>query len=319
MLKGNEMIYHIVVDDPLPESVTTMLGENITCCQWSDIADGDERLRTIDAFLTYGHLPVDGAMMDAMPNLKVISNFGVGVDHIDLDAARTRGLPVGNTPNILDGAVADMTFALLMTAARNIVVGDRYARSPAFIHYDPSILHGCEIHGSTLGIIGMGNIGRQVARRAQGFDMTILYHNRKPNPEAEEELGATWVSLDKLLTTSDYVTLNMPLTPETRHIIGRDELQRMKPTAILVNMARGGVIDHEALIEALEEKWIAAAAVDVTEPEPLPRNHPLLSMDNLVIAPHLGSATTQTRHAMARLTIDNLMAGLAGKPLPSPV
>lgn len=313
------MTYHIVVDEPLPASITAILEDGITCCQWSDIADRDDRLRVIIGFLTYGHSPVTGAMMDAMPNLKVISNFGVGVDHVDLAAARNRGIPVGNTPNILDGAVADMTFALLTAAARNIVIGDRYARSPAFIHYDPSILLGCEIHGSTLGIIGMGNIGRQVARRAQGFDMTILYHNRKPDPQAEIELGVTWVSLDELLTTSDFVTLNTPLTPDTHHMIGRTELQRMKPTAILVNMARGGVIDHEALTEALEKKWIHAAAVDVTEPEPLPRNHPLLSLDNLVIAPHLGSGTTQTRHAMARLTIDNLMAGLAGNPLPSQV
>ena len=230
-------------------------------------------------------MTVDGDFMDRMPNLKVISNFGVGVDHIDLLAAKQRGIPVGNTPNMLDGATADMTFAMLMAAARNIVIGDHFARSAAFTHYDPRILIGHEIHSTTLGIIGMGNIGRQVARRSRGFDMNVLYHNRKPDPKAEIELGATYVSLNDLLEQSDFVTLNVPLTEETRNMIGRDQLRRMKKTAILVNLARGGVIDHDALVEALENNWIAVAALDVTEPEPLPRDHPLLSMDNVIIVP----------------------------------
>jgi glyoxylate reductase len=255
--------------------------------------------------------------MDKMPNLKVISNFGVGVDHINLDDARQRGIPVGNTPNILDGATADMTFALLMAAARNIVIGDRYARSPEFTVYDPSILLGYEIHGSTLGIIGMGNIGRQVARRARGFDMQVLYHNRNRNLQAEAELGVAYATLPDLLAKSDFVTLNVPLTPETSKMIGRAELKQMKPTAILINLARGGVVDHDALVEALEKGWIAVAAVDVTEPEPLPRDHPLLKLDKVVITPHLGSATTRTRQKMAQLSVDNLRAGLAGRELPS--
>ena len=309
------MSYSVLVDVDLPDEILDMTHNR---CDLHILAHGhvlDDQFVRAQGLLTYGHPIIDGAFMDRMPNLKVISNFGVGVDHIDLSAAKQRGIPVGNTPNMLDGATADMTFAMLMAAARNIVIGDRFARNAAFTHYDPRILIGYEVHGTTLGIIGMGNIGRQVARRASGFDMHILYHNRKPDPKAEAELGATYASLDDLLAQSDFVTLNVPLTDETRNMIGRDQLQRMKKTAILVNLARGGIVDHGALAEALENNWIAAAALDVTEPEPLPRDHPLLARDNVIIAPHLGSATRQTRLAMAQRTVDNLLAGLSGKPL----
>ena len=311
------MAHKILVDVPLSDQVIEMMGDDINIHIWSESPPDDALLATFEAVYTYGHPIVDGAMMDKMTALKVISNFGVGVDHINLDDARARKIPVGNTPNILDGATADMTFALLMAAARNIVIGDRYARSPEFTVYDPSILLGHEVHSSTLGIIGMGNIGTQVARRAQGFDMKVLYHNRNRKPQVEAELGVSYAALDDLLREADYVALNVPMTPQTKNLIGRRELQLMKPSAILVNLARGGVIDHEALVEALENKWIAVAALDVTEPEPLPRDHPLLKMDNLVIVPHLGSATRQTREKMAQLSVDNLKAGLAGQPLPS--
>ena len=313
------MLHWVLADVDLPDEILEMLNNR---CELHILARGgvsDEKFARAQGLLTYGHPIITGAFMDRMPNLKVISNFGVGVDHIDLPAAKQRGIPVGNTPNMLDGATADMTFAMLMAAARNIVIGDRFARSAAFTHYDPRILIGYEVHGTTLGIIGMGNIGRQVARRASGFDMNILYHNRKPDPKAEAELGATYASRNDLLAQSDFVTLNVPLTDETRNMIGRDQLKRMKKTAILVNLARGGVVDHDALAEALENKWIAAAALDVTEPEPLPRDHPLLAMDNAIIAPHLGSATRQTRLAMGQRTVDNLLAGLSGKPLSTAV
>ena len=310
------MTYKILVDVPLPEEILAMMGDECVVHIWSEAPPDEALWQTFEGLFTYGHPKIEGGLMDKMPRLKVISNFGVGVDHINLDHARARNIPVGNTPNILDGATADMTFALLMAAARNIVIGDRYARGPEFTLYDPSILLGYEIHGSTLGIIGLGNIGRQVARRAQGFDMTVLYHNRRRNPQAEAELGVTYAALPELLASSDFVTLNLPLTPETEKMIGREELKMMKPTAILVNLARGGVIDHDALVEALEKRWIAVAALDVTEPEPLPRDHPLLKMDNVVLAPHLGSATFRTRRRMAQLSVDNLKAGLAGLPLP---
>ncbi len=300
----------------LPYWIYLIPGTNFICS--TILAVGDDRWRLIDAYLTYAHPPTDGEVMDRMPRLKVISNFGVGVDHIDTKAARQRGIPVGNTPNLLDGATADMTFTLLMAVARRVVVGDRFARSPEFTHYDPSILHGYEVHGSTIGIIGMGSIGKQVAQRAKGFDMDIVYHNRKPDPD-DHRYHARYVTLESLLEVSDFVTLNCPLTDETRELINESALKRMKKTAILINLSRGGVVDHDALFNALSNDWIAAAALDVTEPEPLPRDHPLLKLDNLVIAPHLGSATTRTRHAMARRTVDNLKAGLAGRSLPSSV
>jgi glyoxylate reductase len=308
---------HVLVDVALSSEILELFSPEWVVQVWpSDTQELEALLGQIDGLFTYGHPRIDGALMDRMPRLKVISNFGVGVDHIDLAAARQRGIPVGNTPNVLDGATADMTFALLLASARNIVVGDRFARSPAFTHYDPSILLGREVHGATLGIIGMGNIGRQVAQRARGFGMRVLYHNRRRDHAAEASLAATYASLPDLLQQADYVTLNVPLTPETRGMIGRDALRQMKPSAILVNVARGGVVDDDALVEAIEQRWIAGAALDVTEPEPLPRDHPLLRFENVVIAPHLGSATRQTRHAMAQMAVDNLRAGLGGAELP---
>ena len=310
------MVYQVLTNVPPTEQVRSMLGQECQTHVWStDDTSLTPVLDTIEGIFLYGHLKIDGDIMDMLPKLKVISNTGVGVDHIDLDAARDRGIPVGNTPNVLDGAVADMTFALILAAARNVVAGANYAASPAFAHYDPNILLGYDVHGTTLGIVGLGNIGRQVARQAIGFDMTVLYHNRKPDPHAEAELGVTYTSLPDLLSHADFVTLNVPLTEETRGLIGRDELTRMKPTAILVNMARGAVVDQEALLEALKGGWIAGAALDVTEPEPLPRDHPLMEQDNVIITPHLGSATRQTRRAMIQLAVDNLKAGLASKDL----
>jgi glyoxylate reductase len=312
------MPYFVLADEPLPDEILAMLAAECEVQSWpADAAELAGLLGRAEGLYTYGHMRTDAALMDRMPRLKVISNFGVGVDHIDLTAARQRGIPVGNTPSVLDGATADMTFALLMAVARNLVVGDHYAHSEAFTHYDPSILLGHEVHGATIGIVGMGGIGRQVARRARGFDMTVLYHNRRRDPQAEAALGATYATLPELLQRADFVTLNVPLTPETRGLIGRDALAQMKPTAFLINAARGGVVDHAALAEALEQGRIAGAALDVTEPEPLPRDHPLLKLDNVIVAPHLGSATRQTRQRMAELSIDNLLAGLRGQDLPS--
>lgn len=273
-------------------------------------------LREIEGVYTYGHFAFTGDYMDQMPQLKVISNFGVGVDHIDLAAAKARKIPVGNTPNVLDGATADMTFALLLAGARNIVKGDHFARGPDFTSYDPSFMLGVEVHGATLGIIGLGNIGYQVAKRALAFDMKVIYHNRTRNKKAEDDLAVEYTELDELLASADFVALNMPLTEETRGMIGRRELDLMKDTAVLVNAARGGVVDHDALLECLRKGGLHAAALDVTEPEPLPRDHPLLAEENVIIAPHLGSATQQTRQAMAERSVENLFAGLEGRPLP---
>ena len=278
--------------------------------------DWQKELEKVQGVYVYAHIRVDGPLMDKMPRLKVVSNFGVGVDHIDLKAASKRKIVVGNTPGVLDGATADMTFALLLAGARNITKGDRYARSSDFTSYDPSFMLGQEVHGSVLGIVGLGNIGYQVAKRAIAFDMKVVYHNRRKNDRAESELGVEYLSLDDLLKRADFVSLNMPLTKETTRLISSRELNLMKTSAVLVNAARGGVVDHEALLDHLISGKLHAAAIDVTEPEPLPRNHALLKLDNLIIAPHLGSATRQTRVSMVERSVKNLLAGLSGDPLP---
>lgn len=304
-----------IMGDGLPAALREMLGPGIEILEWDESPHSPALARAI-GIITYGHPRVDGALMDRVPNLKIISNHGVGVDHIDVPAAKARKIPVGNTPGCLDASTADMTMALMLATARNVVVGDRFARSPEFTHYDPSQWIGYEVSGSTLGIIGLGRIGRQVARRATAFEMKILYHNRRRDEQAERELGVIYAPLDELLRQSDFVSLNCPLTPETTNLIGSRELGLMKPTAILLNLARGPVVDHDALFAALDSRRIAAAGLDVTAPEPLPRDHPLLGLSNVVITPHLGSASNRTRNRMMQMTVENLRAGLKGDPLP---
>lgn len=299
----------VLADLPVGQSVLDMLRDRVELVPWDAVGPD------IDAIYTYGHPKVDGSMLDRTPNVRVISNFGVGVDHIDVVAATARRIPVGNTPGILDGATADQGFALMLAAGRKLVEGDRYARGPDFLRYDPSYMLGREIHGSTLGIIGMGRIGEQIAIRARGFGMSLVYHNRQRKPAAESSLGVKYVGRDELLRTADYVMLTLPLTPETTGLIGRAELAMMKPTAILINIARGPVVDTDALTDALSRRVIYAAALDVTDPEPLPRGHPLLALPNVIITPHLGSATEQTRLRMAELSVQNLLAGLDRQPL----
>jgi glyoxylate reductase len=302
----------IIADTPLAPNIARLLQERVEVLPWPK---PDEAKDSVQAIYTYGHPRVDAALLDRLPGVRVISNFGVGVDHIDVSAASARSIPVGNTPGILDGATADLAFALLLAAARRLAEGERYARGPDFLHYDPGYMLGREVHGSTLGILGLGRIGEQVARRARGFDMTVLYHNRRRRPEMESALGVRLVPFDELLAASDYVVLTVPLTPQTHRLIGRAELARMKPTATLINVARGPVVDTEALTEALAARRIYAAALDVTDPEPLPRDHPLLRLDNVTVLPHLGSATEQTRQRMAEISVENLFAGLNRRPL----
>ena len=306
-------VYKVIADGPLDSTVLGFAGPTIRFLDWDLAVEGTEEL--VDGIYTYGHPHLDGAMLDRLPGVRVISNYGVGVDHINVPDATVRGIPVGNTPNILDGATADAGFALLLAAARRVVAGDRYARSSEFLQYDPGFMLGREAHSTTLGIIGLGNIGRQVARRARGFDMRVLYRNRRRRVREERELGVEYVTLDELLRQSDYVMLTCPLTEETRHLIDAGALRRMKPTATLINISRGPVVDTEALHEALRDGEIESAGLDVTEPEPLPRDHPLLGLENVTILPHLGSATIETRREMARISIENLKLGLKGEPL----
>lgn len=302
----------VIADTPLDDVVKGLMGDAVEVLPWEA---ANQRREDVVGVYTYGHPHVDGAMLDRLPGVKVVSNYGVGVDHIDLKAAAERGIPVGNTPGILDGATADMGFTLLLAAGRRLVEGDRYARGREFLRYDPGYMLGREIHGATLGIIGLGRIGRQVAKRARGFDMTVLYHNRRRDEEAEKSLGVRYAAFDELLAAADYVMLCCPLTPETRGLIDAKALAKMKRTAILINLARGPVVDTAALTEALAQRQIYAAGLDVTDPEPLPRDHPLLKLDNVTIAPHLGSATVQTRTKMAEMSVENLMLGLAGERL----
>lgn len=309
-----EALPRVMADGPLAPFILESMVGKVCWVDWSEVASGEDE--AVEAIYTFGHPRVDGAMMDRFPRLRVVSNYGVGVDHIDLAAAAQRGIPVGNTPGILDGATADMGFALLLACARRVVEGDAYARSSDFNVYNPGYMLGTEVHSSTLGIVGMGRIGLEVARRGRGFGMRLLYHNRSRRLGAEAEVGAEYVEFDRLLAESDFVVLCCPLTSETRGLVNERAFSRMKRTSMLVNIARGGVVDTDALVDALKAGVIAGAGIDVTEPEPLPRDHPLLLMRNVVIAPHLGSATVQTRRKMAERSLANLCAGLAGEPLP---
>lgn len=273
-----------------------------------------KRLAECEAIFTYLHPTVDRKLLEKMPRLKVISNHGVGVDHIDAKAATELGIKVGNTPGVLDEATADLTMALLLGSARHVVSASHLTRSGGWDF--PSL--GCEVTGAVLGIVGMGRIGRQVAKRARcGFDMTILYYNpRSRDVEAETTWQAQYcASLDELLAASDFVSLHCPLIPSTHHLIGAEQLARMKPTATLINVSRGPVVDTEALYQALLRSQIRAAAMDVTDPEPLPASHPLRQLPNAIITPHLGSASDRTRARMAALAIQNLHAGLNDLPL----
>lgn len=259
---------------------------------------------------------IDAAFMDAVPGLKVISQVAVGVNNIDLAAAKARGIAVGHTPGVLTDATADLAFALLMAAARHIVSGAAFAREGHWKTWDPLLLIGQPVWGATLGIVGYGRIGRATAMRGKnGFNMRVLAHSPELTPEAAAQDGVTMAPFDDLLRESDFVSIHTPLLPETYHLIGQRELALMKPTAILINSARGEIVDPTALFEALKAGRPGGAALDVTEPEPLPPDHPLYTLPNCLIIPHLGSATTQARFDMTRIAMENLVAGLKGLPL----
>ncbi len=268
--------------------------------------------QTADGLLTLVADRVDGPLIQASPNLKVISNYGVGFDNIDVAAAAARGIPVGNTPDVLTEATADLTWALLMTAARQIPEAQDWARAGNWEAWGLDLFLGADVHGATLGVIGFGRIGQAVARRAEGFEMTVLSVGRPDRKGAAD-------ALDKLLSESDFVSLHCPLKPETRHLIGAEALTRMKSTAILINTARGPIVDQLALADALATGQIAGAALDVTDPEPLPPDNALWQAPHLLIVPHIGSATLSARSKMAEIATENLLAGLAGEPLPHQV
>jgi lactate dehydrogenase-like 2-hydroxyacid dehydrogenase len=274
------------------------------------------RTRGCDGLVSMLTDRIDAAFLDAVPELKVISQYAVGVNNIDLNAAKQRGIPVGHTPDVLTDATADMAFALMMGAARNLLPGYEYIKAGQWKTWDPQLLLGQAVWGATLGVIGYGRIGRAMAARGKGFNMRVLVVAPHLSDDDATRENVTRVSLDDLLRDSDFVSIHTPLRPETTHLIGARELALMKPTATLVNTARGEIVDNLALVDALKAGRPGFAGLDVTEPEPLPSDHPLLSLPNCVVVPHLGSATMQARLGMTQIAMANLEAGLKGKPLP---
>jgi lactate dehydrogenase-like 2-hydroxyacid dehydrogenase len=284
----------------------------------------DELLRRVagvDGLLSLLTDRVDDELLDAAgAQLKVVSNFAVGFDNVDVEACTRRRIPVGNTPGVLTETTADLAFALLMAAARRVPEGVDYVRAGKWRTWGPMLLMGVDVHGATLGIVGFGRIGREMARRGRGFGMRILYQDVHPaTPEEEAELGARRVEMDELLRESDFLTLHVNLTDETHHMIGPEALRAMKPTAVLVNTSRGPVVDAAALETALRDGEIFAAALDVTDPEPLPASHLLVQLPNCIVVPHIASASRVTRGKMAAMAAANLLAGVRGEPLPTPV
>jgi lactate dehydrogenase-like 2-hydroxyacid dehydrogenase len=276
-----------------------------------------DRLHDCEGVICHLTDRMTAALMDGAPALKVISNVAVGYDNIDVPAATERGVMVTNTPGVLTDTTADFAFALLLATARRVVEGDRFVRSGEWKEWRFDLLLGSDVHHATLGIIGLGRIGQAVARRARGFAMRVLYWApRRAASQIERELGATYVEKDALLAESDFISVNAPLRPETRHLLGRAEFEKMKRTAIVINTARGPVIDERDLVEALQRNQIAGAGLDVFEEEPTVPSE-LAQMPNVVLAPHIGSASRQTRIRMAEMAAENLLAAVCGRTPPN--
>ena len=275
-----------------------------------------EWARDAQGILTTIMDPIDRALLESAPHLKVVSQMAVGVDNIDVAEATRRGILVGHTPGVLSSATADLAFSLLMAAARRVTEVERFVRAGNWkLAFHPKHWLGADVGGATIGIVGLGSIGLEVAKRAKGFDMRVLYHSRTRKKVEEGRYYMEYADFSTLLRDSDFVTLHVPLTPDTRHFIGEKELAGMKPTGILINTSRGPVVDPAALYRALKEGWIAGAALDVTEPEPIPADDPLLGLDNLIVTPHIGSASVGSRKGMAMLAARNLLAGVKSEPL----
>ncbi len=294
----------------LPGDALERLGAEHDVEVWEErLPPSAEELRArtapVEGLLSLLTDPVDRGLLDAAPDLRAISNYAVGVDNVDTDAASERGIPVGNTPGVLTDSTADLTLALMLGIGRRIAEGDAYVRRGEWRTWEPGLLLGRDLQGATVGIVGFGRIGRAVARRCEGFGCELLHSG-----------GEGGIELEELLARSDFVTLHAPLNPSTRGLVGAEALAAMKPGAYLINTARGPLVDTDALVRALHEGAIAGAALDVTDPEPLPGDHPLLEAPNLLVVPHIGSADRATRERMADMAVDNLLAGLAGERMP---
>jgi len=277
-----------------------------------------EKVRDIDGLLCLLTDKIDARVIEAGERLKVISNYAVGYDNIDVEAATKRGIYVTNTPGVLTETTADLAWAILMAIARRVVEADKYVRAGRWVHaWGPKMMLGSDVHGKTLGIVGLGRIGSAVARRAKGFNMRVIYYDVVRREDLEGELGLEYKPLEELLKEADYITLHVPLTKDTYHLIGERELNMMKPTAYLINTSRGAVIDQRALYRALKERRIAGAALDVFEKEPIDQDDPLLELDNVVLTPHIGSASVETRKKMAMMAAENLVSVLRGVEPPN--
>ncbi len=275
-----------------------------------------EALSDVDGAIINVMDRIDAPLFDAAPKLKVLSQVAVGLDNIDIPEATKRGILVGYTPGVLAKSTADLAFGLLLAVARRVVESDKWVREGNWkISHHPMFWLGAEVNGGTLGILGLGGIGLETAKRGLGFDMKILYHSRTRKRDMEAEYGFKYASLKRVLTESDFLSIHVPLTPETNRFIGEKQLKMMKSTAILVNLSRGPVVDTDALYEALTKGWIAGAGLDVFDPEPVPKDHPLLGLDNVVVLPHIGSASNRSRREMHLLAARNLVAGLKGERL----
>jgi glyoxylate reductase len=275
------------------------------------------RIADVDGILLWGGDSMDGEAIDTAPKLRVIADVSVGYDNIDVAAATERGIKVSNTPGVVTGSTADLAFTLMLAISRRLIEMTQIVSHGEWRNFGPLEALGHDVHGKTLGIIGMGRIGAAVAQRARGFGMQILYHNRHRRPD-EAGIGAEYVKdIKTLLRRSDFVSIHVPLNKETRHLIGAGELSAMKPTAILINTARGAVVDQKALYEALRRKQILAAALDVTDPEPMSPDDPLLKLDNVMVTPHIGTQTEETGINMSLMAAQNLIAGLKGEPMPN--
>jgi glyoxylate reductase len=312
----------VFVTRMIPEKGLDLIREFCELDLWQDDlppvrAELLKRIRGMDGLLCLLTDRVDGELMDAASEqLKVVSNLAVGFDNIDIPAATARGIPVGNTPDVLTEATADFAFALLMAVARRIPEAERHVRAGKWKTWGPRLLLGVDIQGATLGLIGFGRIGQAVARRASGFNMRVIYYD-PGETKVDPEHKAIPVDFETLLSESDFISIHTPLTPDTHHLIDSHALSKMKPNTVLINTARGPVVDPDALYEALTEKRIFGAALDVTEPEPIPMDSPLLKLANVLIVPHIASASQSSRDQMSWMAAQNLIAGLKGEQLPN--
>jgi len=313
----------VYVTRELPERGLKIIRERFDAEVWLEYAPPPkkviiEKTKNVDALASLLSDKIDAEVFDAALKLKIVAQMAVGFDNIDLQEATKRGIYVTNTPEVLTDTTADFAWALLMAVARRVVEADKYVRTGRWkVGWHPSMLQGRDIHGATIGIVGAGRIGYSVARRAKGFNMKILFYDVIPRPEMEKELGAKRVDLDTLLRQSDFVSIHVPLMKETYHMINADRLKLMKKTAYLINNARGPVVDEKALYEALKENRMAGAGLDVFEHEPTPVDNPLLKLDNLVVAPHISSASYETRSQMAEMVAENLVAFFEGRKPPN--